>query len=75
MSLYLNTRGKATVAVGICDRCRFKAPLSDLVADGNSPALRVHPRCSDAKDPYKLPPRKSEIITLQHPRPEEPLTS
>lgn len=73
MSLYLNTSGKASAAVGVCDRCHFKAALSDLVADPNSPGLRVHLACADVRDPWRLPARKAENITLSYPRPEDPL--
>jgi len=74
MSLYLNTRGMASVAIAVCDRCHTKQPYSKLVADGNSPGLRVCPQCSDKLDPWRLPARQSENITIEHPRPDEPLT-
>lgn len=70
MSLYL---GKVIPA--ICDRCHRKVPLSSLVADGDSPGLRVcESKCRDELDPYKLPARKTEDISLRYPRPEEPLS-
>ena len=75
MPLYLDTSGYASRAVAICDRCRFKKPLSTLVADGNTPGLRVCPECSDNFDPWRLPARKPEDITLQYPRPDEPLSA
>lgn len=74
MSLYLNTRGYASVAIAVCDRCKMKRPLSTLVADGNTPGLRVCPGCSDNFDPWRLPARVSENISLQYPRPDVPLT-
>lgn len=73
MSLYLDTRGKASAAVAICARCHFKKPLSDLIADPNANGLRVCGTCADEFDPWRLPARKTEDIALQYPRPEEPL--
>lgn len=74
MSLYLDTAGRSSRAIAVCDRCHLKVPLSTLVADGNSPGLRVCPRCSDKLDPWRLPARAAEDITLRHPRPDEQLT-
>lgn len=75
MSLYLDTRGHSILSVGICDRCKMKTPLDVLVSDPNSPGLRVHPDgCADKYDPYRLPARKSENITVRYPRPDEALT-
>jgi hypothetical protein len=73
MSLYLDTRGQTTVAIGVCDRCKMKRPLACLVEDGDAPGLRVCPECSDELDPYKLPARQAENIGLQYPRPDEDL--
>lgn len=72
MSLFLDTRGLSTVAVGICDRCKMKVPLAKMRDDGNSPGLRVcdKPGCWDHFDPYRLPARRTEDITLRYPRPE-----
>lgn len=74
MPLYLDTRFNASVAIGICDRCHFKFPIGDLRADGNTPGLRVCAKCSDVKDPYRLPPRRPDNIIVHHPRPDVPLT-
>lgn len=75
MSRYLDTRGQNSVAIAVCDRCKMKVPLSSLTADRNSPGLRVcMPECNDALDPYRLPARKTENITLRYPRPDEPLS-
>ncbi len=75
MSLYLNTRGLASAAVAICDRCKFKRPLVSLVSDPNFPGLRVcEDGCVDVFDPWRLPARRTENITLKFPRPEVGLT-
>ena len=71
MSLYLDTHGLSSVAIAVCDRCHFKKPYSTLVADMQSPGLRVCPDCADRLDPWRLPPRRPETITLQYPRPDE----
>lgn len=70
MSLFIDTRGKSTVAVALCDRCHRKFAYDDLQADPNSPGLRVCKDDLDQKDPYRLPPRKTEKTTLRYPRPE-----
>lgn len=70
MSVYLPVRDKGNMAIAVCDRCNVKMYLDDLKADGNSPGLRVCPSCWDTKDPWRLPPRKTENITLKYPRPD-----
>lgn len=74
MSLYLNTTGKTLVAIGVCDRCKMKRALVDLAPDRNSPGLRVcNQGCNDEFDPWRLPARRTEDITLRYPRPDEEL--
>ena len=51
----------------------MKVNYVDLRPDGNSPGLRVCSKCRDVKDPYKLPARKTENISLRYPRPDEEL--
>jgi|SRR5580765_8727315 len=74
MGKYLNTYGRGSLAIAICDRCRFKFPLVDLMPDGNSPGLRVCAKCRDVFDPWRLPPRVTEKVTLRDPRPDEDLS-
>ena len=72
MPRFLNTIGLNSLAIGICDRCKFKYPYSELRPDGNIPAIRVCGNgCSDEFDPYRLPARQSEKITIRFPRPDE----
>lgn len=71
MSRYLGTRGRSSLAVSVCDRCQLKVRYVDLMADGNSPGLRVCRKCHDPIDRWRLPPRQTETISLQHPRPEQ----
>jgi hypothetical protein len=63
------------IAIAVCDRCNTKRKYLDLVPDGDKPGLRVcdpskYPGCWDFKDPYRLPPRQPEPITLRFPRPD-----
>lgn len=73
MPAFLNTTGKPTLAIGICDRCRRKFPIGDLSSDPNSPGLMVCAADRDQFDPYRLPARQTEDITLRFVRPDEPL--
>jgi hypothetical protein len=72
MPVFLDTRGLTSVAIAVCDRCKMKVPFVTLVADGNSPGLRVCAErgCRDVLDPYRLPARKTERINLRFPRPD-----
>ena len=47
MPVYLSTRGKTTLGIGICGRCSRKFSLDDLYPDPNYPGLRV---CKDDMD-------------------------
>jgi hypothetical protein len=75
MGLYLDTRGLTYAAIGCCDRCSRKFPLAELMPDRNSPGLRVCKEDLDELDPYRLPARQTERITLPFVRPDVPLTS
>ena len=75
MSLFLDTRGQPYAAIAICDRCSRKFPLADLFPDPNYPGLRVCKADRDDLDPYRLPARQTERITLPFVRPDVPLSS
>lgn len=71
MPRFLDTRGNAVIAIFICDRCKMKRPIIQAMPDPNFPGLKVcSQNCADEKDPYRLPARKTERITLQFPRPD-----
>jgi len=70
MSIYLDTRGKSSLAVGICGRCSRKMPLVDLRPDPNTPGLLVCDEDRDVLDPYRMAPRQLERISLDNPRPD-----
>jgi hypothetical protein len=73
MPLFLDTRGKVFAAIGICDRCSRKFPLEELMSDPNAPGLRVCKADLDELDPYRLPARQTERITLPFVRPDTPI--
>lgn len=58
MPVYLSTRGKTTLGIGICGRCSRKFSLDDLYPDPNYPGLRVCKDDIDEYDPYRLPARQ-----------------
>lgn len=72
MPIWLNTRGNTTLGIGLCDRCQLKFALDDLIPDGNAPGMRVCKRCCDVFDPYRLPPRQPDDLTLPFYRPIVP---
>jgi hypothetical protein len=49
--------------------------LDQLFSDPNSPGLRVCREDLDQLDPYRLPPRQPDNITLPFVRPDAPLVS
>lgn len=76
MSVFLPQQNKGSMAIAVCDRCNSKVYYDDLIPDGNSPGLMIsknHPGCWDVKDPWRLPARKTENISLRHPRPDVPV--
>lgn len=73
MPVFLNTRGRSTLGIGICGRCSIKFPLDELMPDPNYPGMRVCRKDLDDYDPYRLPARATEDITLRFPRPDTPL--
>lgn len=75
MPIYLDPRGRATYGIGICARCSRKMFIEDLHSDPNSPGLMVCAEDLDVLDPYRLPARETEDITLPFYRPDLDLTS
>ena len=71
MPRFIDTTGNASLAIFICDRCRMKRPIDESMSDHNFAGLKVCQQgCADEKDPYRLPARKTEKITLRFPRPD-----
>lgn len=71
MPRFLNTLGNGSLSIFVCDRCHMKRPYSNMRADGNIPAIKVcSDSCSDQFDPYRLPARQPEKISIRFPRPD-----
>ena len=71
MPIFLDTRGYSDIAIAVCDRCKMKRPHAELSKDPNFPGLMVCEQgCKDNFDPYRLPARKTERITIRFPRPD-----
>lgn len=73
MPVYLDTRGRSTIAIAICGRCSRKFPYDELQPDPNYPGLRVCDADRDEYDPYRLPARQPEVISLRFARPDTPI--
>lgn len=59
------------VAIAICARCNLKHRYPQLSADRNfGPGLRVCRDDNDELDPYRLPARPADAMTLRYPRPD-----
>lgn len=74
MSEYLDPTGQTSFGIGICDRCKLKYLIVELKSDPNSPGLKVCKGCRDQFDPYRLPARQTERISLEFTRPDSDLT-
>lgn len=71
MPIFLDTLGMSDIAIAVCDRCKMKRPHAVMRSDPNFPGLQVCDQgCADQKDPYRLPARKTERITIRFPRPD-----
>ena len=73
MPVFIDPSGHTTFGIGICDRCSCKFPLDELYSDPNTPGLKVCVNDIDEYDPYRLPARKTENITLRFVRPDIPI--
>jgi hypothetical protein len=74
MAIFLDTLGYSDIAIAVCDRCKMKRPHAVMRNDPNFPGLRVcNEGCADQLDPYRLPARKTERITIRFPRLDLPL--
>jgi len=68
--MFIDTRGRTKIAIGICGRCSCKFPYDELMSDPNYPGLYVCKDDLDNLDPWRLPAAPTENITLDHPRPD-----
>lgn len=70
MSIFVDPTGEPTYGIGICGRCSRTFVLSKLRSDPNIPGLMVCEDDLDALDPYRLPARTPDQITLPFVRPD-----
>jgi hypothetical protein len=71
MPRFLDTTGLSDIAIAVCDRCKMKRVHAEMRPDPNFPGLQVCGQgCADEFDPYRLPARKTERITIRFPRPD-----
>ena len=70
MPVYLDTRGNSVLSVAVCDRCNRKFAYTELMPDPNFPGMRVCKDDLDNFDPWRLPARQTENISLRFPRPD-----
>jgi hypothetical protein len=74
-SVFLDTRGNPTLGIGICQRCTMKFALHMLMDDPNIPGLKVCAADRDDFDPYRMPARQPDKLTLPFVRPDVPLST
>jgi hypothetical protein len=70
MPVWIDPTGRSTYGIGICARCSRKFPLEHLHSDPNTPGLKVCLDDLDQYDPYRLPARRTEDVTLRFFRPD-----
>lgn len=70
MPVFLDPTGRPTYGIAVCARCSRKFFLNELSPDRNSPGLMVCWEDNDEYDPWRLPPRETENIALDRPRPD-----
>lgn len=70
MPVYLDTRSNSVLSIAICDRCSRKFAYTDLYPDPNFNGMRVCKDDLDNFDPWRLPARQTENISLRFPRPD-----
>lgn len=75
MSIFLNSTGRSTLGIALCARCSRKFYLDELFSDPNSPGMMVCRDDLDVLDPYRLPPREADNITLPFVRPDTSIST
>jgi len=73
MGLFLPVKAKGSVAIAVCQRCNEKMYYADLKKDPNN-GMMVCEDCVDIYDPWRLPARQADQISLDHPRPDVKLS-
>lgn len=68
--LYLDVKTVGgTMAIAVCYRCQKKIYAGGLKKDPNNQNFYCS-ECVDILDPWRLPARRAEDISVQHPRPD-----
>lgn len=70
MPIFLDTRGRTSLGIAVCARCGIKMPRDELRRDPNYPGLMVCADDCDDLDPYRLPARETDDITMEWTRPD-----
>ncbi len=73
MPLWQPLNDGPNVAIAECPRCHFKRNYTDLQQDPNDGNWYCRFGCVDLIDPWRLPSRRTEDISLDHARPREEL--
>ena len=73
MGLFLPVKNTGSVAIAVCQRCNKKMYYSDLHKDPNN-GMMVCKEDLDQYDPWRLPARGADKISLEHPRPDVKLS-
>lgn len=68
MSMWMPLNTGPNVAIAICPRCLQKRQYTDLRQDPNDQNWYCRFSCVDGLDRWRLPPRRTEDISLLHPR-------
>ena len=68
-NLYLPVRTSGSAAIAVCYRCQRKVYYDELKQDPNNKQYFCRD-CVDEFDPWRLPARQAEDISLSHPRPD-----
>ena len=73
MSKYLSTTGNSPLSIFVCPRCKMKRAVVDQVKDPNTGLIVCNQGCSDLKDPYRLPSKPADKLSIRYPRPDTDL--
>ena len=75
MSKYLQTEGNNPLTIAICPRCKMKRAYVDFVFDPNTQLRVCRFGCADLKDPYRMPSKNPDKLSVKYPRPDEDLVN
>lgn len=61
---------KGTYALAMCQRCGFPGKYLDMVEDGHTPGLIVHPECREIRHPAERQFDAKDPQVLKRPSPD-----